>query len=112
MVKERKAAFYELEKQHMMRIRSASASRNEAIIRFTLDGQAFEAYEGDTIASALYASGKRSWRRSRSGEERGLLCGIGHCFDCLVTVDGMPDVRACQTQVRQGMVVITNLNPK
>jgi predicted molibdopterin-dependent oxidoreductase YjgC len=95
-----------------MRIRDMSASQPVAAISFILDGQAIEAYEGDTIASALYALGKRSWRRSRSGEQRGLLCGIGHCYDCLVTVDGMPDVRACQMLVRQGMVVTTNLNPQ
>lgn len=24
-----------------------------------------------------------------------MLCGIGHCFDCLVTVNGVPSQRAC-----------------
>lgn len=77
---------------------------------FTLDGEIIPAYEGDTIAGALYAVGRRAWRRSRAGDERGLLCGIGYCFDCLVTVDGRPDLRACQTLVKDGMVVTTNLD--
>jgi predicted molibdopterin-dependent oxidoreductase YjgC len=79
-------------------------------VTFTLDGEPIRACEGDTIAAALYASGIRAWRRSHYGDERGLLCGIGYCFDCLVTVDGRPDIRACQTLVKEGMVVTTNLN--
>ncbi len=78
-------------------------------IAFTVDGETCSAYPGDTIAGALYAIGKRTWRRSRSGEPRGLFCGMGVCFDCLVTVDGQPDQRACQTLVRAGMAVTTNL---
>jgi predicted molibdopterin-dependent oxidoreductase YjgC len=78
-------------------------------ISFTFDGQNLPALLGDTIASALYAAGIRSWRRSRHGDERGLLCGIGLCFDCLVTVDGKADQRACQVSVVPGMVVETNL---
>jgi len=77
-------------------------------VSFTVDGQPYSAFEGDTIAAALYAAGVRAWRRSRAGDARGVLCGIGYCFDCLVTVDGMPDLRACQTVVKPGMVVTTN----
>ena len=80
-------------------------------ITFSLDGESIQAYEGDTIAGALYAAGRRAWHRSRYGDERGLLCGIGYCFDCLVTVDGRSDLRACQTLVKEGMVVTTDLKP-
>jgi len=78
-------------------------------ISFIVDGEPIQAYPGDTIASALYAQGKRVWRVSRSGDQRGLFCGIGLCFDCLVTVDGEPNQRACVTTVAQGMRVMTNL---
>lgn len=84
-------------------------SNQSPTMTFLVDGKSFTALQGDTIASALYASGVRSWRRSRDGGERGLLCGIGICFDCLVTVNGQMDQRACQTLVTQGMVVQTNL---
>jgi predicted molibdopterin-dependent oxidoreductase YjgC len=80
-------------------------------ISFTLDGAPISALAGDTIASALYAAGIRAWHRSRSGDARGLLCGIGLCFDCLVSVDGGPNQRACQVQAREGMQVQTNLFP-
>ena len=78
-------------------------------ILFWLDGSPVSALPGDTIASALYAAGIRAWHRSRFGDARGLLCGIGVCFDCLVTVDGAPDQRACQVLARPGMQVTTNL---
>jgi hypothetical protein len=78
-------------------------------IHFIFDGEQLSAYPGDTIASALYALGRRSWRRSRAGDERGLLCGIGVCFDCLLAVDGIVNLRACQTLLTEGMVVETNL---
>lgn len=79
-------------------------------ITFTVDGDLIVGIEGDTIASALYACGKRVWRRSRAGDPRGLLCGIGICFDCLVKVDGVWNVRACQTEIHEGMHVETGID--
>lgn len=68
-------------------------------IRF--DGEPVTAVPGQTVAAALWAAGVRSWRTSRvSGAARGLFCGIGVCFDCLVTVDGTPDQRACLVPAR------------
>ena len=81
----------------------------EPTLIFTVDGEPLSACPGDTIAAALYAAGRRAWRRSRPGDLRGLLCGIGVCFDCLVTVDGAPGQRACQVEVRDGMAVETNI---
>ena len=94
------------ERERMMRFGKPSAAARE--IWFILDGARFPALSGDTIAVALYAHGIHAWRRSRADDPRGLLCGIGLCFDCLVTVDGTANVRACLTEVREGMVVETN----
>lgn len=90
-----------------MRFGKPSAAAKE--IWFLVDGIRYPALSGDTIAAALYAQGFRTWRLSRAGDPRGLLCGIGMCFDCLVIVDGQANVRACLTEVREGMVVQTNL---
>ncbi len=79
-------------------------------ITFLVDGEPFHAYPGDTVAVVLYRAGKRAWRQTRAGEARGLLCGMGTCYDCLVAVDGVADVRACLALVREGMVVRTNWN--
>ncbi len=93
----------------MLRFRESSSGKEATSIHFTVDGQTYLAYAGDTIASALYAAGKRAWRHSHAGDPRGLLCGIGHCFDCLVTVNGVPNVRACQTVVEPSIMMTTNL---
>jgi predicted molibdopterin-dependent oxidoreductase YjgC len=93
-----------------MRFGSTPSDKEGPTITFNVDGESLTAYEGDTVAGALYATGRRAWRRSRYGDERGLLCGIGYCFDCLVSVDGRPEQRACQVQVKEGMIIRTNLD--
>jgi predicted molibdopterin-dependent oxidoreductase YjgC len=90
-------------------MRFGGVDNEGSTITIQVDGEPIPAYSGDTVASALYAIGRRAWHRTRYGDERGMLCGIGYCFDCLVTVDGRPDQRACQTLVIEGMVVTTDL---
>ena len=70
-----------------------------------VDGEAVPACGGQTVAAALLAAGKRVFRRTPNGAPRGVFCGMGVCFDCLVTVDGRPDQRACITPARPGMRV-------
>lgn len=73
---------------------------------FTWNGQEVSAYPGETILGALVASGIQTLRYTRFGHEpRGMLCGIGLCFECLVTVDGKPNRRACVTRAEPGMRV-------
>lgn len=72
-------------------------------MRVRFDDREFEAEEGQTIAGMLLANGIRSWRTTRGADRpRGLFCGIGVCFDCLVRVNGVPDVRACQRVLADG----------
>lgn len=78
-------------------------------ILITVDGCSIPAYAGETIAAALYAAGIHSWRVSRQGERRGLLCGMGICYDCLLSVNGNPHVRACQELVKDGQVIVTGI---
>ena len=73
---------------------------------FEFNGRQFQAYEGDTIASALYAAGVRIFSRSfKYHRSRGLLCVAGACPNCMMSVDGVPNVRACATRVKEGMRV-------
>jgi sarcosine oxidase subunit alpha len=73
----------------------------EVTIRF--EGEPVTAFPGDTIASALYASGRRVFSRSfKYHRPRGLLCCSGHCPNCLMEVDGVPNVRACIAPVHEG----------
>lgn len=78
-------------------------------ISFTVDGNHVTARAGDVIASAIMASGQLRLRDTeRSGSPRGIYCAIGHCFECRVTVDGVPGVRACLHPVSQGLTVTTS----
>jgi len=75
-------------------------------VEFSFDGRKVTAFEGDTIASALYADGRRTFSRSfKYHRRRGLLCCAGQCPNCLVQVDDAPGVRACTEPVREGMTV-------
>jgi xanthine/CO dehydrogenase XdhC/CoxF family maturation factor len=72
----------------------------------TFDGRPIQVATGQTVGAALVAAGSRSWRRTRvAGRPRGLFCGIGVCFDCLVTVNDRPGLRACLVEARPGDVV-------
>lgn len=62
--------------------------------------------QGQSIGAALWAAGVRAVRHHPvTGEPRGMFCGIGVCFDCLATVDGVAEVRLCRTPARDGTVV-------
>jgi D-hydroxyproline dehydrogenase subunit gamma len=60
-------------------------------VKLTIDGQPTEAKPGQTVAAVLHTLG-----RAR------IFCGIGVCFDCVVTVNGVSDVRACQRIAADG----------
>ncbi|MCD6171931.1 MAG: FAD-dependent oxidoreductase [Thermoplasmata archaeon] len=77
----------------------------ERKINFYFNGIKMEAYEGETIASALHANGIKVLSHSRKGRARGFFCGIGKCSSCLMTVNGTPNVRTCITMVKDGMIV-------
>lgn len=77
-------------------------------VKITVDGKTIEAYEGEMIAAALLANGIKVFRYTQKHKKpRGLYCGIGRCTDCVMTVDGVPNVRTCITPVKDGMVIET-----
>jgi sarcosine oxidase subunit alpha len=78
----------------------------ERTLSFTFDGKRVQAYEGDTIGSALYAAGRRTFSRSfKYHRRRGLMCCAGQCPNCIVAIDGAPGARACIEPVREGIKV-------
>jgi sarcosine oxidase subunit alpha len=75
-------------------------------LAFSFRGRPVTAFAGDTIGSALYASGQRIFSRSfKYHRPRGLLCCSGGCANCMMTVDGTPNVRVCVEPVHDGAVV-------
>lgn len=76
---------------------------------FTFNGRCVEAFLGETVAAALYAAGFYVFRNRVPGGE-GVFCMIGKCSSCLVTVNGVPNIRACREPVRKGIVVETGVD--
>ena len=74
--------------------------------RLRFEGREVPVLEGDTVASALFRAGVRTFSRSLKGHRRrGLYCGTGECPNCSVTVDGVPGVRSCITPAASDMRV-------
>ena len=71
-------------------------------VTFRFDHHEIDAFAGETIASALAAQDMASIRQDQGGTWRGLYCGMGACFECVVTVDGRVAQRACMTKVQGG----------
>lgn len=77
-------------------------------ITLRVDGKPIRAHEGESVHAVMAAAGIRTLRTSpKSGEPRGFFCGMGICYECLVTINHIPDQRACMTQAKEGMHVET-----
>jgi hypothetical protein len=76
------------------------------------DGRRIRAFEGEMIATALVAAGYKAFRYTSKGREpRGIFCAIGRCTDCVMEVNGRPNVRTCVTLVEEGMTVNSQEGP-
>jgi len=78
-------------------------------LAISLNGKDLTVPYGTTIAAAVGIGGDSVLRRSVSGEPRGPLCGMGICFECRVTVDGIRHVKSCQMLCREGMQISTDV---
>ena len=68
---------------------------------------AVTAAQGASVAAVLLGAGVMSFRHSVTGEPRAPLCGMGVCFECRVTIDGVAHSRSCQISIREGMEIHT-----
>ncbi|GHH58549.1 MULTISPECIES: 2Fe-2S iron-sulfur cluster-binding protein [Gammaproteobacteria] len=76
-------------------------------LRLEVDGRPVDVPAGASVAAAVAALGV-PFRRSREGQPRAPLCGMGVCFECRVRIDGVAQLRACMTPAREGMQVRTD----
>ena len=75
-------------------------------VTIRVDDKLLEVPDGEILAASLWANGLISLGHNpSSGSHRGMYCGIGHCYECRVTIDGMEDQRSCLIRVRDGMMV-------
>lgn len=77
-----------------------------ATVRILVNGTPLEVPMGVSLAAALLNAGYAGFRTSVGGEARAPICGMGICFECRVTLDGMVGQRACLEPVREGMQVV------
>lgn len=75
------------------------------MITLRINNREISVAEGSTVATAIFASKAKSFRRSVSGESRFPLCGMGICFECRVSINGVANQRSCQTLAENGMEV-------
>lgn len=78
------------------------------MITLKINNKTIRVEDGSTVAAAILDSENGSFRRSLSGEPRGPLCGMGICFECRVTIDGVPHRRSCTMLADEGMEVVTD----
>jgi len=76
-------------------------------IHVVINGQRVGVSAGITAAAALLNAGESSFRSSVGGEARGPVCGMGVCYECRVTIDGVAHQRACLRVVADGMRIDT-----
>lgn len=78
------------------------------LVTFTYDGKEIQGYEGEPIAAALKSAGVMVHRyTAKYRKPRGIFCAIGRCTDCVMVVDGEPNIRTCMTPLKDGMAVQT-----
>jgi predicted molibdopterin-dependent oxidoreductase YjgC len=84
------------------------APQKGKLINFIYNGERLEGYEGEPIAMALRAAGVMVHRHTTKTEKpRGIFCAIGRCTDCVMVVNGKPNIRTCITPLEEGMRVET-----
>jgi len=96
------------ERIHMLEQRVQKGVERGRQFEIEVDGEKITAFEGETIAAVLMASGRRTFRHTaKKNHPRGVYCGIGLCHDCMMIIDGIPNTRSCQTLATPGCRVET-----
>jgi D-hydroxyproline dehydrogenase subunit gamma len=78
-----------------------------------INGDTVSAYDGETIATVLFAENINIFYRTRDNQPRAPYCNMGTCFECQVKVkkdsnaDSSTWVRACMTLAEEGMIITT-----
>jgi hypothetical protein len=86
-------------------LRIAGIDRRE-MISILVNGRSVVVTPGETVLAALTAAGFKTLKKSNVlGEARGPFCGMGICYECLVTINGVPKQRSCMVEVAENMEI-------
>ncbi len=78
----------------------------KATLQIRVNGRLIDATPGETVLAALTAAGFKTLKKSNvRGEARGPFCGMGVCYECLVTINGVPKQRSCMVEVTENMEI-------
>lgn len=78
-------------------------------VTIRINGKETTACQGDTVLASLMAAGYKILKKSQKLQEnRGPLCAMGVCYECQVTINGIPNQRACMTEVKDEMMILTD----
>lgn len=91
-------------KDIMEDLRIGTIKRNEKVTIF-VNGKETVAYKGETALAALLAAGYKVLRKSKNAEGRCAFCGMGVCYDCLVSINGVQNQRSCMIEVEENMEI-------
>jgi D-hydroxyproline dehydrogenase subunit gamma len=92
--------------------RRAATVPDSTLVDIYVDGRTVRALAGQSVAGALHQAGTDVLQRNPvTGEPRGAFCGMGVCFECELTIDGIQRARACMAHVRAGMAIETGDGP-
>lgn len=84
------------------------AEKRKEEVEFFFNGKKLKGFRGEPIAAALLAAGVKVLSYSlKQHRPRGFFCAIGNCSSCMMKVNGVPNVKVCQTPLEAGMVVET-----
>ncbi len=78
-------------------------------IHITINQKNVTAFEGELVSTVLHCEGIRVFQRKHMNvRPSGIYCGMGICYECLVKINGVPNIRACQTPIVDGMIISTD----
>ena len=76
-------------------------------VKILINGREASTSPHTSVAAAILETGQTTFRTSVTGEPRAPLCGMGICYECRVTINGIPHARSCQILCRAGMKIVT-----
>jgi sarcosine oxidase subunit alpha len=92
----------------MQDLRIDALQRGESVT-ILINGRKTTCCRGESVHAVLLAAGHRQLRNSKTGGgARGVFCGMGVCYECMVTINGVSNQRACMIDVEDGMEILTH----
>ncbi|MER8802273.1 (2Fe-2S)-binding protein [Mesorhizobium sp. M0520] len=79
------------------------------VVRCAVDDMPLEVFAGDTVLTAVLTHRRNLRPFEFADAARAGFCLMGACQDCWVHLETGERVRACSTQVVEGMRIATNL---